>query len=75
MATDMIDAEPAKHSIRKYRKHGLGTMKRAITHLGSRSLGRRTSLGQALDQWRGQLISEAQSSAMLASSIVRVCRI
>jgi hypothetical protein len=63
MATNTIDAEPAKHATREYRKHGLGTMKRAIKHLGSRSIDRRTSLGKALDQWRGQLISDLGGKA------------
>jgi len=38
MATDMIDLEPAKQSKREYQKRGLGTMKRAMKHLGRRSI-------------------------------------
>ena len=40
MATGMIDVEPAKRSKREYRKHGLGTMKRAMKRLGGRSVDR-----------------------------------
>src|SRR6476660_8633052 len=33
-------------------------MKRAVNRLGSRAIDRRTSLGKALDQWRGQLVAD-----------------
>ena len=38
--------------------HGLTTLKKAVNKLGSSAIDRRTSLGKALDQWRGQLIAD-----------------
>lgn len=38
--------------------HGLGTLKRAVKDLGSRTIDRRTTLGKALAQWRTDLVRD-----------------
>lgn len=58
MATDMIDAEPAKKSKRYYAKHGLTTLKNAVRVLGGRAIDRRTALVRALEDWRHNLMSD-----------------
>ena len=39
-------------------KHGLIALKRAVRTLGGRVIDRRTTLGKALAQWRGDLIAD-----------------
>jgi hypothetical protein len=43
---------------RTYSKHGLSTLKRAVNGLGGRVIDMRTSLGKALAQWRGDLVTD-----------------
>lgn len=43
---------------RTYSKHGLTLLKRAVKEIGSRSIDRRTRLGKALTQWRGDLVAD-----------------
>jgi len=43
---------------RPYHRHGLTTLKRAITELGSRAVDGRTQLGRALNEWRKDLIAD-----------------
>jgi hypothetical protein len=47
--------------------HGLTTLKRAVNKLGSRAIDRRTSLGKALDQWRGQLVADLGGPDMIST--------
>lgn len=43
---------------REYKKHGLTALKSAVNKLGGRVIDRRTTLGKALDAWRGDLIED-----------------
>jgi hypothetical protein len=47
--------------------HGLTTLKKAIKTIGGRVIDRRTSLGKALDQWRGQLIADLGGPEMIST--------
>lgn len=47
--------------------HGLTTLKRAVNKLGSRAIDRRTSLGKALDQWRGQLVADLGGADLIST--------
>ena len=43
---------------RSYQKHGLTSLKAAVNKLGGRVIDRRTTLGKALDAWRGELVAD-----------------
>jgi hypothetical protein len=43
------------------------TMKKAVKVLGGRLMDRRTSLGKALDQWRGQLVADLGRPDMIST--------
>lgn len=51
----------------RHQTHGLTTLKRAVNKLGSRAIARRTSLGKALDQWRGQLVADLDGRDMIST--------
>jgi len=48
------------HEIRTSNRqsHGLTTMKRAISTLGSRTIDRRSKVGKALSQWKKELVQD-----------------
>lgn len=53
------------------RTHGLRTLKRAVSELGSRTIDKRTTVGRALAAWRAELVddyggADALSTAELA---------
>jgi hypothetical protein len=54
----MNHAEIGTKATRSYQKHGFTTLKRAVKNLGSRVIDRRTSLGKALTQWRGEIVRD-----------------
>jgi len=54
----MKPASTPKKRTRPYQKHGLTTLKSAVNKLGGRVIDRRTTLGKALDAWRGDLIED-----------------
>src|SRR5262245_23488043 len=47
-----------KDPARTYNKHGLTTLKAAVSKLGRRAIDRRTRLGKALDAWRSDLVAD-----------------
>jgi hypothetical protein len=64
-------AEPKPKAKRAYSKHGLWSLKATVKLLAGRAIDRRTAVGQALEAWREQLISdlggrEALSTQQLA---------
>ncbi len=54
-----IVVPPAPKGNRYAEKHGLHTMKQAVTALGSRSIDGRSSLSYALKKWRRELIEDS----------------
>jgi hypothetical protein len=63
--------EQPKLPKRRYSKHGLTRLKRAVTGVNAHVIDRRTSLGKALAQWRADLVEdlggqEAVSTQQLA---------
>ncbi len=54
----MNGARAHKKPARPYQRHGLCTLKQAVTTLGSRAIDRRTSLGRALGRWRAELLQD-----------------
>jgi len=54
----MNPAANGKKRPRKYTKHGLTTLKKAVKGLGGRVIDKRTQLGKALAEWRTDLIQD-----------------
>ena len=48
----------SRQGSRSYQRHGLGTLKRAVTELGGRAIDGRSALGRALASWRTDLIQD-----------------
>lgn len=63
----MNDAATEENTAHGNQTHGLTTLKRAVNKLGSRAIDRRTSLGKALDQWRGQLVADLGGPDMIST--------
>jgi hypothetical protein len=63
----MNETQTDKKPVHGNTTHGLATMKKAVNKLGGRLIDRRTSLGKALDQWRGQLIADLGGPDMISS--------
>jgi hypothetical protein len=47
--------------------HGLTRLKGAVNRLGSWAIDRRTSLGKALDQWKGSLVADLGGMDMIST--------
>jgi hypothetical protein len=61
---DSATEEKAAHG---NQTHGLTTLKKAVNKLGGRLIDRRTTLGKALDQWRGQLVTDLGGPDMIST--------
>jgi hypothetical protein len=56
--------------------HGFSKLKKAVKTLGSRAIDRRTTLGRALDQWRGDLTADLGGLAQVSTqqkSLIDLC--
>jgi hypothetical protein len=63
----MNETQADKKPVHGSTTHGLTTMKKAVKALGGRLIDRRTSLGKALDQWRGQLVADLGGPDMIST--------
>jgi hypothetical protein len=57
-------------------QHGLYSMKRTLMQLGNRAIDGRSSLGQALKKWRGELISDLGGEGNISTqqiTLVDIC--
>ena len=61
-ATTETAVSRAKLRTSNRQTHGIGLLKRAVKTLGGRVIDRRTSLGNALDQWRSDLLRDLGGS-------------
>ena len=71
-----MDTKRPKRVVREYSKHGLHTMKRALKHLGSRSIDMRTKLGKRLTEWRCGLVEDLggpDAVSMQQIAVVDLC--
>jgi|SRR5579884_422188 len=62
-----MEAKPYQANKATSTTHGLTTLKKAVKTLGGRAIDRRTSIGKALDQWRGQLIADLGGTEMIST--------